>query len=63
MPTLKIDGMKCQHCVKAATKALEDLGAAQVEIDLGKGEASYQGSLDKEAVRKAVADKGFTLVD
>ncbi len=63
MATLRIDGMKCQHCVKTAKKALEDLGATQVEIDLDKGEASYQGSLDKEAVRKAVADKGFTLVD
>lgn len=63
MATLRIDGMKCQHCVKTAKKALEDLGATQVEIDLDKGEASYQGPLDKEAVRKAVADKGFTLVD
>jgi len=63
MATLRIYGMKCQHCVKTAKKALEDLGATEVEIDLEKGEASYQGSLDKEAVRKAVGDKGFTLVD
>ncbi|MDD2463842.1 MAG: heavy metal-associated domain-containing protein [Desulfobulbus sp.] len=63
MTTVRIDGMKCQHCVKTAKKALEDLGATAVEIDLGKCEASYQGSLDKEAVRKAVSDKGFTLVD
>lgn len=63
MPTLRIDGMKCQHCVKAAQKALEDLGATEVEIDLSKGEASFTGSLEKEAVRKAVAEKGFTLID
>ncbi len=63
MATLRIDGMKCQHCAKTAKKALENLGATEVAIDLDKGEASYQGSLDKEAVRKAMADKGYTLVD
>nr|WP_321465287.1 heavy metal-associated domain-containing protein [uncultured Desulfobulbus sp.] len=63
MATLRIDGMKCQHCVKTAKKALEGLGATEVDIDLEKGEARYQGSLDKEAVRKAIRDKGFTLLD
>ena len=55
--------MKCQHCAKTAKKALENLGATEVTIDLNKGEASYQGSLDKEAVRKVMADKGYTLID
>ena len=63
MAILRIDGMKCQHCAKTAKKALENLGATEVTIDLNKGEASYQGSLDKEAVRKVMADKGYTLID
>lgn len=61
MATLRINGMKCQHCQKAAKKALEDLGATQVVIDLEKGEASYEGDLSKEAIGKALADKGFEL--
>lgn len=63
MPTLRIEGMKCQHCAKTAQKALVDLGATEVEIDLSKGEASFAGSLEQDAVRKALAEKGFTLVD
>ncbi|MBM9615341.1 heavy-metal-associated domain-containing protein [Desulfobulbus rhabdoformis] len=63
MATLHINGMKCQHCQKAAQKTLEELGATQVVVDLEKGEASYEGSPDKEALRKALADKGFELAD
>lgn len=63
MATRRIEGMKCQHCVKAATKVLENLGATEVEINLDTGEARYQGSPETEALRKALAEKGFTLVD
>ncbi len=63
MTTIRIDGMKCQHCAKAAQKALEELGATGVRIDLSKGEASYEGVLEKEAVRRTIAAKGFTLLD
>ena len=63
MTTLRIDGMKCQHCAQTAKKALEDLGATAVSIDLTKGEASYQGVLDQEAVRKVMREKGYTLID
>ena len=63
MTTIRIDGMKCQHCAKTAQKALEELGATGVSIDLSKGEARYEGSLEKEAVQRIIAEKGFTLVD
>lgn len=63
MTTIRINGMKCQHCAKAAQKALEELGATDVSIDLTKGEARYEGVLDKEAVRRTIAEKGFALVD
>lgn len=63
MTTLAIQGMKCQHCAATAKKVLEELGAAEVTIDLAKGEASFAGSPDAEAVRRAIAAKGFTVVD
>ena len=63
MTTLRIDGMKCQHCAKATQKALEDLGATDVSIDLSKGEAHYEETLEKEMVRRTIAEKGFTLID
>ena len=63
MTTIRIDGMKCQHCAKAAQKALEELGATGVNIDLSKGEARYEGVLEKDALRRTIAEKGFTLLD
>ncbi len=61
--TVHINGMKCQHCAAATQKALEALGATDVQIDVVKGEARYKGSIDGEAVRQAIAAKGFMVVD
>lgn len=63
MQTIKIQGMKCQHCVGAAKKALEELGATAVAIDLAKGEARFDGALDSDAVRRAIAAQGFAVVE
>ena len=63
MTILRIDGMKCQHCAAAAKNALEEQGATEVIIDLPQGQARCEGALDREAVRKALAAKGFTLAD
>lgn len=61
--TVHIRGMKCQHCAAATQKALEALGAIEVQIDVVKGEARYKGSIDGEALRQAIAAKGFEVVD
>ncbi|WP_310599477.1 heavy metal-associated domain-containing protein [Desulfobulbus sp.] len=63
MTTVRIQGMKCQHCAATAKKALEDLGATEVVIDLDKGEARFEGTLDGAAVRQAIAAKGFAVVE
>ena len=52
MAIVKIKGMSCQHCVGAVTKALSALpGISNVQVDLAKGEASYEGSIDMEVVK------------
>jgi len=63
MTTVRIQGMKCQHCAGTAKKALEDLGATGVVIDLTKGEARFEGALDHEAVRQAIGAKGFSVAE
>jgi copper chaperone len=63
MPTVKINGMKCQHCVGSTRKALEELeGVSNVQVDLEKGEASFDGDVDLETVKDAVAKTGFEVV-
>lgn len=63
MTTVKIQGMKCQHCVGTTKKVIEELGATNVTIDLAKGEAHFEGTLDGEALRQAITAKGFTVVE
>jgi copper chaperone CopZ len=62
MTTVRIRGMQCQHCTGAVQKALEALGATGVEMDLAKGEARFAGTLDPEAVRRAIAALGYEVV-
>ena len=63
MATVKIKGMSCQHCVGAVTKALSELpGVSNVKVDLGKGEANYDGEIAMEAVKAAISRIGFEVV-
>ena len=64
MTTIKIKGMSCQHCVASTTKALEGLaGVSGVQVDLDKGEARYEGSVDPQAVKEAIEKIGFEVVE
>ncbi len=63
MTTLQIRGMKCQHCAASTKKALESLGATKVEIDVAKGEAQFEGRIDRETVRQAITSLGFAVID
>ncbi len=62
MTKIKIEGMMCQHCVRHATEALEAIpGVSDVNVDLDKGEASFQGDVAPETIQKAIADAGYTV--
>jgi len=63
MTTVKIDGMRCQHCVNSTKQALEAIaGVSNVSIDLNKGEASFEGDVPLDAIREAIAQIGFEVV-
>lgn len=63
MTTFKIEGMSCQHCVKAVENALGSVpgvGSVQVKI----GEARFEAA-SEETVRsavQAVEDAGYSVV-
>ena len=62
METIKIQGMTCQHCVMAVTKALGKLpGLKNLKVDLGKGEATFENTenLSRASIRQAVEDAGY----
>ena len=63
MTTVKINGMSCQHCVASTTKALEDIkGISSVQVNLDKGEATYDGEIDQKVVKEAITKIGFEVV-
>lgn len=57
---LKITGMTCGHCVKATTKALEDVpGVESANVTLEPGGAVVHGSADVTALIDAVKEEGY----
>ena len=60
--TVTIKGMMCAHCVSHVEKALTALGV-QADVDLATGTAVVTGDVSDDALRKAVTDAGYEVVD
>lgn len=57
---LKITGMSCEHCVRAATKALQGVpGVESAEVTLTPGSAVVHGRADTAALVAAVKEEGY----
>ena len=65
MATVKIKGMSCNHCVMAVTKALNEIdGVSGVQVDLSKGEATFQETkpVDRNLIRDKIKKAGYEVV-
>ena len=60
--TVKIEGMMCQMCVKHVKKALEALDP-NVEVSLENKCATLADTVDDAAIKAAVTEAGYTVVD
>ena len=66
MERITVKGMRCQHCVKSVTQALEALdGVGNVKVDLASGVVTYETGkpVDKATVGKAITDVGFEVAN
>ncbi|MFP4168375.1 MAG: heavy-metal-associated domain-containing protein [Desulfonatronovibrionaceae bacterium] len=64
--TVRIEGMSCEHCVRAVAGALQTLeGVQDVSVHLEKKQAEFTASqsLDMARVKKAIQGAGYTVVD
>ena len=64
MATIKINGMSCNHCVTAVTKALSEIdGITDVTVDLSTGEASFveEKPVDMDIVKKNIEKAGYKI--
>lgn len=63
--TIKIEGMQCGHCSSRVKAALEKVaGVASADVSHETGVAVITGkSLDAAALKAAVENQGFSVVD
>jgi copper chaperone len=63
MIEFKVEGMSCQHCVAAVTRAIRAHdAAAQVQVDLDAGRVTVESVQSADAVRAAIDEAGYTVV-
>jgi len=57
-----VQGMSCQHCVAAVTRAVRDVdSAALTEVDLAGGRVRITSSADIETLKAAIDEAGYTV--
>jgi len=62
--TIKIEGMMCSHCRAAVEKALKAVaGVETVEVSLEDKCACVTGSADPAALKQAVIDAGYQVIE
>ncbi len=62
--TLTVEGMSCQHCVKAVKNALSEVeGVKSVEVDLAAKKVEIEGdNLQDSLLKEAIEDAGYEVV-
>ncbi|MEM5344695.1 heavy-metal-associated domain-containing protein [Paraburkholderia azotifigens] len=59
----KVEGMSCQHCVAAVTRAIQEQDAgAQVQVDLSAGKVAVQSDASVDTLKAAIDEAGYTVV-
>jgi copper chaperone len=62
--TLKVDGMSCEHCVKAVTNALAGVGVTDIAVSLKDGTAVFvhdPATAPLETIKAAITEEGFEV--
>lgn len=62
--TLQVEGMSCDHCVKAVEGAVKEVGATgKVDLQAKTVDVSYDESkLGLDAIKEAIEDQGYEVV-
>ncbi|TWG88098.1 copper chaperone [Cupriavidus gilardii J11] len=62
MMQFKVEGMSCNHCVGAITRAVQQVDpAATVSADIGAQSVSVESRADTQAVRSAIEAAGYAV--
>ena len=60
--TLTIEGMSCEHCVRAVRGRLEKTDGVKVEdVQIGSAKLAYDpAKTNVDEIEEAIADEGYT---
>jgi len=65
--TLKVNGMSCEHCVKAVNGALGAInGVADIAVSLKEGTVSFKHDpslAPLETIRAAIIEEGYEVAN
>ena len=60
--SFQVQGMTCQHCVRAVQDAVQSLDAqASVTVDLPTGRVDVNSTQPRDALAAAIAEAGYTV--
>jgi copper chaperone len=59
METYEIEGMTCQHCVRAVERALAKVPGVKRVRSVELGRAQIEGAPDEQAVVAAIREEGY----
>ena len=60
---VKIEGMTCEHCSGRVDKALNELEGVSAEVDLDNNLAVVSGDASDDAIKEAVSEAGYKVVE
>lgn len=62
MSDFTVEGMSCQHCVKAVTQAVTEIDPqAHVQVDLANGTVKVDSTATPDAICAAIDEAGYTV--
>ena len=62
--TARVEGMTCQHCVRAVFTALAAVeGISRADVSMGTIAVEHDGRVTLEQLRTAVAVAGYVVAD
>lgn len=63
MYELQVEGMSCNHCINAVTKAVQEVDAsAKVDIVLAEQKVSIASGADLQKIKSAVEEAGYPVL-
>lgn len=61
--TYKIEGMSCQHCVKAVEVELNEIGVDQIEVEIGSAKVKFDEiKISDKDIVNAIDEAGFKVI-